>query len=169
MTDKSLRPGGGRGVVCHAAEPIGHGRKSFARKGLRVPASVPVKFTDLVNIPGWRVFPGLAFPVHCPPPFPLLVTGTLVTRTLSLPAHKKAPAGWLPAGAGCSRWPSPGRYATHTAPPPPAIPSRPPVTPEPRPSVAGRERRGPAWNVPHRPPPIASRPPSGIPPRWLRS
>ena len=67
MTYKRLRPGGGRGVVCHAAEPIGRGRKSFACLDLRVPASVPVKFTDLVNIPGWRVFPGLALPVHCPP------------------------------------------------------------------------------------------------------
>jgi hypothetical protein len=94
MTDKRLRPGGGRGVICHGVHPFIPCRKSRRGKGLGIPASVPGMFTILGNNPGRRVFPGGAVPVHCPPfPFPLLVTGTLVTRTLPAPAHKKAPAG----------------------------------------------------------------------------
>ena len=79
MTYKRLRPGGGGGVFCHGSDRIGSVRNSFGGKGLRVPASVPVMFTILVDIPGRRVFPGLAFPMHLPLP--------LFICTLSIPSR----------------------------------------------------------------------------------
>ena len=93
MTDKRLRPGGGRGVFRYGSERIGSVRNSFGGKGLGIPASVPVMFTILGNIPGQRVFPGGAVPVHCPP-FPSSPCPFVHWSPVHSPGQRKK---WAPA------------------------------------------------------------------------
>lgn len=140
MTDKRLRPGGGRGVISRGSERIGHDRKSRRGKGLGIPASVPGKFTILVDIHGGPVFPGGVSPVHGPPspsiPCPFVHCSPV--HYTSQRKEKPRPDGFRP-GLGC--WPTRERYAIRSALLPPSIPFRPLPSREPLPSASGRDGR----------------------------
>jgi hypothetical protein len=118
MTYKSLRPGGGRGVFRYGSERIGSDRKVLPALDLGDPASVPRKFTDLVNIPGWRVFrpdrsacmsPPPSPSLHSPCPFvhwpPVHYPSQRIKRPR--PDDSRPGLGWLPTLATLQAYPLP--------------------------------------------------------------